>query len=140
MSFFKYYREGNDDDGERLWWPGGPQGFPFRGPVPPLLKDEEYQQLRPTMKFRSQLFYLSKPEDVQRYQLISDKCANGLYVRVDRDRTWDEETKNYRIYLEWVEPAYEMPVDTEAKDAIKELVNTPQGRLYGYKNGGSSAW
>ena len=137
MSFFKYYKERNDADGEQLWWPGGPSGFPFRGKdKPPITKEEEFQSLPVTNKFRNKLFYLSDEEDAKLYVLIRDKCANGLFVPIDKERVWDEDTKNYRIYLEWVEPAYELPRNAGANDGIKQHIKeannsttTPIGKI-----------
>lgn len=124
MSLFKYFSEKQDTDGEPLWWPGGSAGYPFRGKNPPLTTEEEYLKLQPTGKFRSRLFFLSKEKDLRDYSLIRDKAVNGLYAIVDRDRQWDEESKNYRIYLEWVEIAYELP-PTGAKNAFELYTNNP---------------
>ena len=124
-SFFKYYREKHDQDGERLWWPGGPDGYPFRGAMPPQTKQHEYENLNPVGKLRCRLFYLSKPEDLKDYSIIRDKCANGLFVPVDRDRVWDENTQNYRIFLEWLEMGYEV-APKENIDAIHNYIQQPQ--------------
>ncbi len=128
MDFSKYHKEMRDADGEPLWWPGGPDGFPFRGARPPAaVKDNEYQDLKPNCKFRHRLFYLSDNSDAQAYQIIRDKCANGLFIAIDKERSWDEATKHYKVYLEWVEPAYEAQsaqATESRKDAIHELVNS----------------
>lgn len=124
MSFGKYHGETSDSDGEQLWWPGGPNGFPFRGNnKPPIVKEEEYQNLPITSKFRNKLFYLSDEEDAKMYTYIRDKCANGLFIPIDKERTWDEATKHYKVYLEWVEPAYELPRNAGANDAVKQHIN-----------------
>lgn len=144
MSFFKYYRDKSDADGEQLWWPGGPDGFPYRGNQPPLTKKEEYEQLALTGKARVRLFHLEKEDDYKDYINVRDRCANGLYVLLDRDRVWNEETKNYRIYLEWLELGYDTP-PPEGIDAVQEHTKQPQGanipfrRLAGLR-GSNAGW
>ncbi len=136
MNFARYHKEKQDTDGEPLWWPGGPDGFPFRGSRPPTVTDTEYQDLVSAAKVRQKLFYLNKEEDAKDYIIVREKCANGLFIPIDRDRVWDEETNNYRVYLEWAEPAYEAPT-SGVKDAIKEYaqqdgaVTIPVNRLAG---------
>lgn len=143
MSFFKYYRERADADGEKLWWPGGPDGFPFRGSQPPQTTGDQYDGLKLTGKARVRLFYLSKPEDYRDYIQVRDKCANGLYAQLDRDRVWDEDTKNYRIWLEWVELGYDTPpteviqnafTPIQAENSNVQLL--PYGRLAGVQQAG----
>lgn len=107
-SLFQYWTERQDADGEPLYWPGGPAGFPFRGNPRTLTKDE-YENLPLSFKFRSQTFYLGDEEDAALYQNICERIANNLYIRQDRDRQWDPEKGCYRIYLEWLEPGYTVP-------------------------------
>ncbi len=133
MAFNKYFGESIDADGDALWWPGGPAGYPFRGPKPPTLHDDEYQKLEPTAKFRSRLFYLDIKDDNQAYTIIRDKCANNYYILVDYDRQWNADKNHYRIYMEWVEPAYELPRNSVGvKDAIKHYTNQAQGVIAPY--------
>jgi hypothetical protein len=132
MSFFKYYKEQKDADGESLWWPGGPAGFPFRGPQPPQTTRDEFDNLKLSGKARVRLFYLSKPEDLREYVLVRDKCANGLFVMLDRERVWDEDTKNYRVFVEWLELGYEMPSTEGARDAVREYVQGPESATIPY--------
>ena len=143
MAISKYHSEHYDSDGERLWWPGGPNGFPFRGPVPPTVTNSEYENMQPTFKFRCRLFDLGKEEDLKNYQLIRDKCSNGMFFQLDKDRAWDDGIKNYRVYLEWVEPAYEIKPQIGVKDAIhahkdQESVTVPLSRLSGLRSIGES--
>lgn len=137
MSFFKYYKESADQDGEKLWWPGGPEGFPFRGRTPPTITQNEYDNLKLAGKFRCAMFYLDKEEDTKAYTKIRDKCANGLWALLDKDRTWDAETKSYRIYIEWLELGYDMPEPMSitrsdsnpsgvANDAVAKLIEDNQ--------------
>jgi hypothetical protein len=150
MSFFKYYNERQDADGEKLWWPGGPDGFPFRGGQPPQTTKDEFEKLKLTGKARCRLFYLDTEADLKDYITIRDKCANGLYVPIDRDRVWDEDRKNYRIFLEWLELGYDnQPITEGSRDAVRNYIQQPQGetlpysRLAGVKSnqdGANAAW
>lgn len=148
MSFFRYYKDKQDADGESLWWPGGPDGFPFRGQKPPSTTESEYENMKLGGKFRCRVFYLANEDDFREYAAIRDKCANGLYAPVDRDRIWDEKTGNYRVYLEWVELGYDLPptVGIGAKDAVREYtdkaensVTLPYSKLAGV-NKDSAGW
>jgi hypothetical protein len=132
MSFFKYYTERQDADGERLWWPGGPDGFPFRGPQPPQTTKEEFEDLKLTGKARCRVFYLNDEAQMRDYIMIRDKCANGLFVALDRDRVWDEATKNYRIFLEWLELGYDRPPVGVKTDAIRDYTNKQDAVLLPY--------
>jgi hypothetical protein len=132
MRFQKYTREAKDADGELLTWPGGPDGFPFRGPPPPQTKGEEYDNLQLSGKFRCRLFRFNVEQDLKDYIIVRDKCANGLFIMIDRDRVWDEEDKNYRIFLEWVEVAYETAPREGGVDAIKDYARDKQATLLPY--------
>lgn len=125
MNAVKYFRERQDADGVPLFWPGGPEGFPFRGRQPPQTNQKEYEDLTATGKLRCRVFYLNEPKDLQDYVAVRDKCANGLFIPVDRDRVWDDEKKTYRIFLEWLEMGYELP-PMESTDAIRSYVNQPE--------------
>lgn len=143
MSFFKYHNETKDSDGLPLWWPGGPEGYPVRGNKPNNTTDAEFEKLKLNGKFKCKTFYLSKPEDNTKYIDVRDKASNGLFVVVDRDRQWDEDSKDYRIYLEWVELAYELPPSTPVGgiDAVQEYTKNaktimPYSRLAGVNKDG----
>jgi hypothetical protein len=140
MSFFRFYRDKKDADGVPLYWPGGPEGFPFRGPQPPMTTANEYNNLKLSGKPRCRTFYLAKEDDAREYITIRDRCVNGLYLQVDRERTWDPETKNYRIFLEWVELAYDTaPPTSGGTDAVREYkkesagITIPVGKLAGFR-------
>lgn len=139
MSLFRYYRDQQDADGDKLWWPGGADGFPFRGNSPPQTTRKEFENLQLAHKFRCRTFYLAKEEDYKAYMDIRERCANGLYTPVDRDRQWDEDSKDYRVYLEWIESAYEtMPPTGAFKNVPTDTNSTtvPYGRLAGLQPSG----
>jgi hypothetical protein len=140
MSFFRYYKERQDSDGDPLWWPGGPEGFPFRGQQPPQTTQKEYENLKLAGKARCRLFYLSKEDHLRDYIIVRDKCANGLFIPLDRDRVWDEDTKHYRVYLEWIELGYDSNAPEGTNDAVKNYVTAadqtatlPYDRLAGLR-------
>jgi hypothetical protein len=142
FNFQRYQSETTDADGTPLVWPGGPEGYPFRGKSPPkLLRDEEYEKLKLSGKFRCRTFYLNDDKDRKDYELIRDKCSNNYYAQLDRVREWDEEKKTYRIYLEWLEIAYEGPAGVP--DVIQEYTKPKKTdnlqKLAGIHKGGA-AW
>jgi hypothetical protein len=135
MSLFKYFGQQQDADGAKLWWPGGPDGYPFIGGQPPVTSQDEYEDLKLSGKMRANTFYLAKAEDLQTYVEVKDKIVNGWFIQLDRQPSWDEETKGMRIYLEWVELAYEAPQPkrtgaySNGKDT--NIVEIPVTRLAG---------
>lgn len=131
MSYFQYYNEKQDADGEPLFWPGGPAGFPYRGANPPLLKQEEYDRLELVGKFRCHIFRLWEEKDLTEYTKIREKCTNGLWAVVDKDRKWNDDHQNYTVYLEWVEMAYEQ---RKSKDPLKQQISQGTGRTLPYKD------
>lgn len=136
MSLFKYFGQKQDADGDPLWWPGGPEGFPFIGGQPPTTSQNEYEDLKLSGKFRSKTFYLAKEDDLREYVVTKDKIVNGLYVQLDRDKEWDRETQGMRIYLEWVELAYIVPPPKQRPGAFSDgtdtnIVELPVNRLAG---------
>ena len=102
-----------------MWWPGGPDGFPFRGKTPPLTTKTEYDDLRLPGTFHYRLVFLADPKDAEDYRKICDRCVNGLYLKKWEDRAWDEQTRNYRVGLEWVEVAYDT-AQLGGTDAVHE--------------------
>lgn len=139
FNFQRYSSETADADGTPLIWPGGPEGYPYRGNAPPaLLKDEEYEQLKLSGKFRCRIFYLNDDKHKREYEIIRDKCANNFFVLLDKDRQWDEETQNYRIYIEWLEIAYEgTPGGT---DAVRNYTKNESSQSIEKLAGISKSW
>lgn len=139
MSLFsKYHHETKDADGVPLAWPGGPDGYPFRGDNPPLTTAKEYENLRPSGNFRCRLFHLADAQDAKDYNAVRDKCANGLFIALDRDRQWDDKAQNYRIYLEWLEMSYQaQPLSRGSHDAAARRTTnaSPYDRLAGVHQG-----
>ena len=60
-SMLKFFQEGggpNSDHGGNLFWPGTPEGFPYRGESAPNLKQEEAENIPLALDFKSQMFEL----------------------------------------------------------------------------------
>lgn len=102
-SLFKYIDERSDENGRPLFWPGGPGGFPFRGPVPPDLTENEYENLKITGDFYVRTFWMNDVDDVTAYRNIMDRVNSGWFYIRDRDRVWSEKQQCHVIYLEWVQ-------------------------------------
>jgi len=97
-----------------------------------MVDADEYENLGLSGVARVKTFYLAKPDDLTEYTEIVDKIANGLYYQVDRARDWDEESKGYRIYLEWLELSYSSTPDQRWKP-IDELVASKTSVVKAYR-------
>lgn len=112
MGFLKYFGERGGVEtqhGGQLHWPGTPAGFPFRGSSAPTLTDEERDELPVSIDFHCRVFELWQEEDEKEYKDIRDRGANGWYQIVHIERLYDEERKNWRVYLEWHQVYGELP-------------------------------
>ena len=112
MTILKYFGDrggdGSSHDG-LLHWPGTLDGFPFRGPDIPNLKQDELEALPLSIDFRCRTFELWDEADLAAYTDIRDKAANEWYQVVHIDRHYDKENKHWRIYLEWYQVYGELP-------------------------------
>lgn len=89
---------------KRISMPGY-NGVPFRG-TPPFLKDEDDPAKQPKTAYQvyADIFDLSIPEDLAYYGQVWQLAANG-YVLISADeRKYDEEKKNWRVFLRWAQP------------------------------------
>jgi hypothetical protein len=114
------FRDAKDQDGAQLWWLTGLNGYPIRGPKPPLLTRAELSNLPLVGKFRRRTFRLWDPEEAKAYEAVQDRCINGIFHRLERDKVWSETNNDYQIYLEWVELAYEVPANHKFSSATYE--------------------
>jgi hypothetical protein len=98
-----------------LVWTYMPFGLPLRlkpgQPIPKLESEELFQFSTIVADWWHDLFDMSKESDRQAYQWIQDRIANGWFVQVFVERKWNDETKNYHIYLEWVQLYSELTKD-----------------------------
>jgi len=92
-----------------------PFGLPLRlktgQPIPKLESEELFQFSTIVVDWWHDLFDMSKESDRQAYQWVQDRIANGWFVQVFVERKWSDETKNYHIYLEWVQLYSELTKD-----------------------------
>ena len=110
MSLFKYFGErGGDGHGGELQWARTPGHYPFRNFNQPALTEAQLEIIEETVDFHCRVFELWEPEQLQEYQDIRDRCANGWYRVLYIDRQMDSERKHWRIYLEWVQVYEEVP-------------------------------
>lgn len=109
------------EGGQQVYWGRADvDGAPFRGPMSPMLTNEEAEErLVRVGDSRQQLFDLSDPEQAKKYAEVCERIVNGWYQpmhrqhlpvkirRVRRDPTTGERTVTYdvimKVYIEWVE-------------------------------------
>ena len=98
----KYY--GRAPEGaSNVHFPGDRDGNPFRsreGGPPPPLTDAEYRGLVQECDVGVRVFDLSDPADLAGYRDLLDRAANGA-VRLQRERQYDPEARNWRVLCEW---------------------------------------
>ena len=100
----KYLDEQNEDEhGGKLWWGNTLTGLPIRGAPDPYLKREEVERLPLQADAHIQLFDLSKAEDRETYTSITEKAANGWYRILYQERRFNEDTKHFLAYVEWLQ-------------------------------------
>lgn len=100
MSFLKYLLNGQTErDTVRT-----PDGFPIRGNRVPFLKQEELDQVELGLDANVRVFETDNPEHMQAYQVVLDKIANGLYVRLSPDKEeFIPDRKCWLILVRWAE-------------------------------------
>lgn len=103
LTFQKYYGEtgGPQHGNQPLHWPGTPDGFPFRGPMAPDLKQRETEDIPLVSDFKSRMFEMWDPVQKAEFDEINDKFLIGWYRLLKRSEHWDDEHKHYRIWMEW---------------------------------------
>lgn len=104
MGLSKYHGEvgGPQHGNDRLQWPGTMEGFPVVGAESrPNLKQEEVENLDVRLDFKSKMFELWNPEQKAEFDDINDKIVNGWYLLQRRNDQWDDQSKHYRVWLEW---------------------------------------
>jgi|TARA_B100000809_G_scaffold204189_1_gene205506 hypothetical protein len=112
MGILKYFGERGGDGSEhggQLHWPGTPAGFPFRGRQVPTLTAEETEDIPTAFDFHCRVFELWTADELKEYQQIRDRAANGWYQITHIERLFDEDKKNWRVYMEWNQIYGELP-------------------------------
>jgi hypothetical protein len=82
----------------------GFQGVPYRGMIPDL-KTEDPDHIQPQIgqKVHIEVLDLSKDPDLERYRIVSQMVANGFAVISKEDVRFVEESKNWRVFIRWLE-------------------------------------
>lgn len=117
MSFLQFRKKGKQSQGQPLHWGRAEiDGAPFRGPTPPLLREEEMEAAVERVEdVHFGLFDTSKPNKLQgnrTYREVMEGVVSGLY-KLTADRIFikakDPKTGMFKvlIYTEWAEPFME---------------------------------
>lgn len=118
--------------GEALTWPGTPDGFPFRGPVPDM-KQDEYEQIPLALDYHSQTFRLWEPEEKAGFDQVMDRVVNGWYMQHRRIDRWSDQHCGLVVWLEWVQIYGETPGVKSPSGANHGQTHQllPSGNTYG---------
>lgn len=78
-------------------------GLPYHG-RPYNLKEEDPVELQPKIAGAAfvDILDLAKVEDLERYRKIIQLTIKGCVSISVNERKYDEETKNWRVFLQWV--------------------------------------
>lgn len=98
----KYFNRSNAADGRKLFWGrAGDDGAPYRGDVPPLMPEEEYESRAVRVNdFKKGFFDVHDPVEGKGYDEVMECCANGWFKLVYIERFWQNSSKHY---VEWLE-------------------------------------
>jgi hypothetical protein len=114
MSFLKF-QEGEGDNGLH-WHRADRDGAPYRGPITPILKEEEYEELAQRVSdAKVAIFDTSNPE--QRHhgrtyrEVLDGLQATWFNLLTERRYKWvDKKGKpTMFVYVEWNEPTMQLP-------------------------------
>lgn len=121
MGFLKF-KESNQG-GDLHWHRADRDGAPFRGAMPPLLKEEEFEDLsQKVLDSKVAIFDASDPTHRQHgrtYQEVLDGVVIGWFRLVcDRKYKWGKRKGKLTmfVYVEWVETYVQLP-----KSAMQNL-------------------
>lgn len=111
-SFVKYLDCGGGDRGNLYWGRSSIDGAPFRGTRAPLLREEEYEAYAERVyDAKVDVFDISDKEQAAKYKEVLDRAANKWYRILAKDMKFIEAKNNWLVYLEWVEPHMEIPIE-----------------------------
>jgi hypothetical protein len=112
-SMLKFFKErggpADEDHGGALHWPGTADGFPFRGPVAPDLKQNEFEDLPLALDFHSGMFMMWDADQKAGFDNVMDRISNGWYMQHKRIDRWSDEHCGLLVWLEWVQIYGETP-------------------------------
>lgn len=83
--------------------------IPLRARSAPPLKQDEYDELEVRPIARVKTFDLSKPAELEEYELILHRIVNGWYVKLKDYHHFDTDKKAMIVHLEWCQLYKEIP-------------------------------
>mgnify|MGYP000944287671 CR=1 FL=1 len=85
-------------------------GMPFRSEGPlPFLKDHEFDNLQERYEARVGIFRTWVPEELQNYQNVMNKIAEG-HAQLSREETnWIDADKGWMLFVRWIEIHLQVP-------------------------------
>jgi len=90
------------------------EGLPYVG-TPYDLKDKDPDDQKPQLAHKGQvaILDLSQEDDLQQYRHIVQRLADGKALHSAEERVYDPESKNWRVFIRWLEPFYEPPANIQ---------------------------
>jgi hypothetical protein len=88
--------------GAKLTLPGY-EGSPFRGNAIPNIKEDDPNSKKPQIGYEPHVYILdlSKPDDLKDYEGVWTLVCQGFAVISCEEKVYDNDIKNWRIYLRW---------------------------------------
>lgn len=104
-SLVKYMNDHNGQGRGRLHWHRSAQdGFPFRGEIDPMMREEEFEErLVQVRDARNGIFDVNDPDQNAKYMAVMDRIMNGHFQAIYIDRQYDKDKKTWVVYIEWSE-------------------------------------
>jgi hypothetical protein len=98
----KHFSKTDAEDGRKLFWGRAAEdGAPYRGEIPPLMPEEEYEsRVARVNDFRNGFFNVKLPEENKKFCEIMECCANGWFRLNYIERFWHNSECHY---IEWIE-------------------------------------
>src|ERR1035437_4784661 len=89
----------------------GMDGAPFKGGPIPNLKEDDPAYKRPQIGLEPHVFILNlaDKQDLIDYQGVMTLVANGYAVISAEERVYDNDVKNWRVFLRWAVTMSYMP-------------------------------
>jgi hypothetical protein len=110
----------------------GWQGVPYRG-VPGMFREGDPQAIQPRQGVETfvDIFDLSKPEDKEEYDRVIQVIANGHGVLSKEDLRYDEQLKNWRVFIRWGLYFAYNPQETKAHGSVRKAGGNGAEQLAG---------
>lgn len=121
MSLLKYRNGGTPADTKLFWGRSAEDGAPFRGPAPPLLRNEEFERFSERVfDAKYGMFDASNPEQklpqghpqARSLAEVLEGFANGWFRILSHNEHWSkgqDGTPRMFVFLIWLEQYMELP-------------------------------